>query len=45
MNKTDLMLLLSLFSAVAVFSVPLAAPLITAFVAGILVGQGRHPPP
>jgi hypothetical protein len=45
MNKTDLSLLLSVFSAIAVFSSPIAALVITAFVAGILVEQGRHPPP
>jgi len=45
MDRTDLSLILGAFSAIAVFSSPVAAQLAAAFVAGVLVGQRRRSPP
>ena len=45
MDKTDISLILAAFSALAVLSTPIAALVLTAFVAGFLTVQRRHPPP
>ena len=45
MDTTDISLILGAFSAVAVFSTPVAALALAAFLAGILVGRRRSPPP
>jgi hypothetical protein len=46
MDRTDLSLLLSAFSVlIALHLVLVAALLIVAFVAGVLVGERRAPPP
>ena len=45
MDKTDISLILGAFSAIAVFSTPVAALTLAAFLAGLLVGQRRSPPP
>jgi len=45
MDKTDLSLILSAFSALALIVGPFAALVLTAFAAGLLIGQRRAQPP
>jgi hypothetical protein len=45
MDKTDLSLTFSAFGALAVLLGTVAALVTTAFVAGLLIGQARRPPP
>ncbi|MCW3062846.1 MAG: hypothetical protein JWN32_18 [Solirubrobacterales bacterium] len=45
MDKTDLSIILAAFSALAVFLGAIAALVTAAFIAGLLLGQHRRPPP
>jgi glycine/D-amino acid oxidase-like deaminating enzyme len=44
-DKTDVSLVLSAFSALAILIGPIAGLVIAAFIAGLLLGQRRRRPP